>query len=207
MDIKEEITHREFYNRSRDIIRVYNPLDVDFRFKFDSIWYKVPSHSQKDMERYLAGKFFHDISNNIINYMAYEAGSKMLKDREAKGLGPFLNKYDENRAIWDNTPTTGNKELLEHIASEVILGLVEEFGSEPGPMEATPKAQTSLVPLTDQIMNKAVKSPLKEVEDEVPTKPIIGPAIDTTTPNLAQEATVQEEAPLYVSKKDKEKTK
>jgi hypothetical protein len=213
MDAKEEAIHREFYARSRDIIRVYNPLDIDFRFKFDSVWYRVPTKGTKDFERYLAGKYFHDISQYIIGHMAWEAGSKMLEDREKKGLQPFLNKYDENRAIWDNTPKMDNKDLLNHIADEVLLGLVERFGSEVNPEEERePQRAVDLVtPLTDQIVEGHTQEPAREgPASPTENKPVIASVTgveNKTSEELAAEVTIPEteKPPLYISKKDKTK--
>src|SRR5258708_11201531 len=73
------------------------------------------------------------ISKYIIGQMGMEKGEKMLKERQDKGMVEFLNKYDENKAVWDSVPKTNNKELLQDLASKILLGIVEEFGKGEEP--------------------------------------------------------------------------
>jgi hypothetical protein len=183
----DEAVKREMYERTRDIIRVRNPLGVDFKFKYDSVWYVVKAKQEKDMERYLADKYFHDISIYIIGYMAQEMGNKMLEERRKRGMSDFLNKYDENYNIWNNVPRTDNKELLEKVAQDVIVGLVEKFGSEAPPPEAE-KPEDRTIPLDLQVMRAIADKPITEAP--LPPKPVIKPLKKTVE---ASEVTVDDQ--------------
>ena len=175
---------REMYRRSRDTIRIYNPLEVDFRFKWDGVWNKVPAKTEKDVERYLAEKYFHDISQYILGLMAMEQGTKMIEERRAKGMVEFMNKYDENKAVWDNVQKMNDNEKLKEVAEQVIIGLVEEFGAEMPPDNSEVVQENSMVPTEVSILNsiterKMVRSPLQ-------TKPVIKPLKKT----LASEVSI-----------------
>lgn len=149
----QQIVRREMERKSLDVIRVYNPLDESFRFMYDSRWFSVPSHGTKDIERFLARHYFHKISEYIIGQQILEKGDELIKKRESHGLPPFLNKYDENKAIWDNTPRLDNPELLEKIGDTVILGLVEEYGLDLPEVTTEPDRQPSET-VTDAIFKK-----------------------------------------------------
>lgn len=164
-------TNQEMERRSHDIYRVYNPLDVDFKFKYGGIWYKVPAKGFKEWEAFLAGHYFKKISESIIGQLIYEEGMGMIKGREEKGMSRFLNKYDENTEVWNNVPRMDNKELLQKIFVEVVIGLVEEFGSEPIPEEAQPTVKPSDLSVFDQIF--ADNSKRKAVASPEPLRPII----------------------------------
>ena len=166
-----EEVHREMYHRSRDILRVYNPLSTDFKFKYDSVWYKVPAGSTKDFERYLARKFFHDISAHMIGLIIQERGNRALEERRSKGLADLIDKYEENRAIWDKMPRMDNKQLLEEIGDQVILGLVEEFGAETEPDNDTAR-RDSPDPTDVQIVERFSQKSLARKGSEPQVKPI-----------------------------------
>lgn len=179
----QEAIHRELYNRSRDIVRIYNPDKEDFRFKYDSVWYKVEAGKTKDVEAYLAQKFFHDYAQMVIGKMIIAKGEELLKDRERKSLDPILDKYYENKQIWDLTPKMDNKELLDQIFNQVVLGIVEVFGSEVGPEEFAPVKQNGTMNTTidESVFAEGLKAPLREVPETVSKtekKPILKTVMD-----------------------------
>lgn len=158
----QHLVRREMERKSLDVIRVYNPLGEPFRFMYDSRWFSVPAKGTKDIERFLARHYFHKIAEFIIGQQMLEKGEELLARREKQGQPPFLNKYDENKAIWDNTPRLDNPELLEKIGDSVILGLVEEYGLDlPEAFEEVTKQSTET--LSDQIFKKFDR----KVADEV----------------------------------------
>lgn len=126
----QELVRREMYRKSRDIVRVFNPLPIPFRFMWDSYWHTVPSESTKDMERYLANHYFRKISQHMIGEMQRTFGEDLLSKKKKTSQPTYLDKYIENREVWDKAPRLDNRELLDQIAKAVIVGLVEEYGME-----------------------------------------------------------------------------
>ncbi len=165
-----EANRREMYRKSRDLIRVYNPLERSFRFMYDGFWHSVPANGTKDIERYLARHYFIKISEVIIGNEIIKRGEAMLKERSDKGFQPFLDKYEENKAIWDKTPKLNDPDLLRKIADLVILGLVEEYGMDVEDERSRENEKGyDPRPLADQVLDSVEK---KIVDDEVPQAPI-----------------------------------
>jgi hypothetical protein len=169
---EQALYKRELEDRSQDIWRVYNPLEIDFKFKYDSRWFTVKAKSTWDKEYYLCRQFFTKISEYIIGQMMIEKGQAMLDERKAKGMVEILNKYDENRQIWDNTPRTDNREILEKLRDEIILGIVEVYGGESAPEEETKMVIPSNESVVDQVFNAANKVLVNKANEE---KPLIKP--------------------------------
>lgn len=175
--------NQEIERRAKDIYRCYNPLEIDFKFKQDSVWFKIPAHGYKEWEAYLSGHYYKKMAEYIIGQLIDEQGSRMIEERRAKGLAEFLNSYDENRAIWDNVPRMDNRELLQKVFDEVIVGLVEEFGSEPMPIEEQVKQNRADLSMFEQIFQDNAKK--KATTSPEPLRPII-------KKKLEEEVTVNE---------------
>lgn len=144
-----EIVRREMERFSKDTIRIYNPLDFIFKYKWDSRNFSVPSKGTRDVERYLANAY----AKKIIEYMIGQqqlAKGKELKELREKQLGKtFLDKYEENREVWDRVPKLDDQDLIKELGQTVIIGLVEEYGMEPldefqAPVERQETAYDSL---------------------------------------------------------------
>jgi hypothetical protein len=169
---EQALYKRELEDRSQDIWRVYNPLEIDFKFKYDSRWFTVKAKSTWDKEYYLIRQFFSKISEYIIGQMMIEKGNAMLDERRAKGMVEILNKYDENRQIWDNTPRTDNREILEKLRDEIILGIVEVYGGESEPEDQAPQLKPSNDSVVDQVFNAANKVLVAKANE---SRPLIKP--------------------------------
>jgi|GEM_PF-4150196 len=131
-----EIATRELMRRSHDLIRVYNPLDHTFSFMYDRFWHRVPAKSYKDMERYLALKFFKNIAEYMIGQQITKQGEELKALREKQMGKQFLDHYEENVQIWDRVPKINDPDLLQQIKKVVIIGVVEEYGMYEEPQEA-----------------------------------------------------------------------
>lgn len=125
---RQELIRREMYRRSRDLIRVYNPLSHDFRFFYDGFLQTIKSKQTRDIERYLARLYFKKIAEFMIGQQMLKKGEELIATRKAQGYPDILDKYDLNREIWDKTPRLDNPDLLKEIRAIVVLGLVEEYG-------------------------------------------------------------------------------
>ena len=130
-----EVATRELMRRSHDTIRVYNPLDHTFSFMYDRFWHRVPAKSYKDMERYLAMKFFKNICDKMIGDQIMLKGNELKALREKQMGKQFLDHYDENVQIWDRTPKMNDAELIAQVKKTVIIGLVEEYGADEPDLE------------------------------------------------------------------------
>lgn len=190
-----ELVRREMQRKSLDTIRIYNPLDRPFRYMYDGFWHQVPAKGTKDEPRYLAMHFFKKISNELIGQQMIAKGEELLKLREKQLGKSFIDKYEENREIWDRTPRMDDPELLKKIAEIVIVGVVEEYGMELPEETAQPTKPVDLRSIHDQIFSSV---DIKRVPQEEPT-PVIQPSTPPTESpkypinkkKLAQEVTNQ----------------
>jgi len=192
---QEEAFHKELEDRSKDIIRVHNPLDIEFKFKYDSRWFKVPAKGYKDWEAFLAWKFYNDIGQYMIGSAIIAKGEKMIEDRAKKGMDEFLDKYVENKAIWDKVPHMDNKDLWNDVAKEVIIGIVEEYGKELPPVENV-QLDPIQNPLNKSVSELAAEKFFKRKIEDVA---VVTPDADLSKPVKPLKPEV------YVSNKDRKK--
>ena len=158
---RQSAVRREMERKSRDIIRIYNPLDQRFKWLFDGYPYTIEPKSTKDVERYIARLYFDKMSQYIIGQMGLSQGEGLIAERAKKGLPDFLDKYEENRAVWDKVPRLDDRKLLEKLASELILGLVEEYGFDIEPEVEKPISKADMRTLQEQVfdtMDKKIAS-------------------------------------------------
>lgn len=169
LENKMEVSRREMQRRSLDTLRILNPLDYPFRYQWDGFWHSVPAHGTKDVERYLANHYFKKISATIIGLQAQAFGDQLLKLREKQFGKSFIDKYEENKEVWDRAPRIDDPDLLKQILDTVIVGLVEEYGMDL-PIEGAPDVpKVDMRSLHDQIFSKADKkiAPREAALDEV----------------------------------------
>lgn len=162
-----QLRRREWARFSQDIIRVYNPLDIDFRFLYDGYPNTVKAKSYKDIERYKARLYVKKISQYIIGEMQQNVGTSLITKRRKRGLDEILEPYQENRQIWDKTPRLNDPKLLEQIISEVVIGLVEEYGKEEPLPEQRVTPRNPLESTQESIFSKLTKVKI----DDDKTKP------------------------------------
>lgn len=164
-----ELTRREMQRKSLDIIRVYNPLDVKFTFKYDGYPQSVAPKSTKDFPRYLAALYFKKIADVMIGQQILAKGEELKKLREKQFGKTFWDKYQENTEVWDKVPRLDDENLLKAVRDTVILGLVEEYGYDELPESAEPIKPLDFRPMHDQLFDeieirvtdKEPKAPLK----------------------------------------------
>lgn len=129
-ELQMAANRREMERRSLDIVRIYNPLETRFNYMHDSRYHSVDGKSTKDVTRFLAAHYFKKIAERIIGDQQLKTGAELLALREKQFGRTFLDKYEENKEVWDRTPKLNDPELLKEIYNTVILGLVEEYGME-----------------------------------------------------------------------------
>lgn len=157
-ELQMESTRREMYRKSLDTIRLYNPLDVTFKYMYDGYWHQVLSKGTKDEPRYLARHFFKKIAEFMIGQQGLLKGTE-LKELREKQLGKsFLDKYEENIEIWNKVPKLDDPELLAEIRDVVIMGVVEEYGLElTEEVIGVASKPIDFRPLSDQIFEESEK--------------------------------------------------
>lgn len=128
-----ELVRREMARKSRDLIRVYNPTDKPFRFTWDSYPIIIAARGTKDIERYLAEVYLRKMSQLLIGEQILQKGEELKALREQQMGKTFLDKFEENKEIWDRVPKLNDEQLIAEHASILIQGLVEEYGMEDIP--------------------------------------------------------------------------
>lgn len=158
---------REWARLSQDTIRVYNPLDRDFRFLYDGFPNTVKAKSYKDMERFRAMLYAKKIVQFLIGQDQLVMHADIMAKREEKG-SDTMTPYEENRQVWDKTPKLSDPQLQEKYLSQVIVGLVEEYGKEEPLPEQRITPRNPLENTQEQIFSKLTKEKIAP-ED---TKPL-----------------------------------
>lgn len=159
---------------SMDTIRIYNPLEFDFKFLWDGYWNTVKAKSYKDVERYKAMHYFKKISQFLIGERQIQLGTELLHKREKRGQDKLLDKYFENREIWDKTPKLNDEALLSEIAQDVLIGLVEEYGKDLPPEQVnrvSPKPEMSNI--NEQVFKRFTNTRLDPAT--APEAPVVKP--------------------------------
>lgn len=170
---RNEQNQREMYRKARDIIRIYNPLEITFKWFFDSFPYTIGPRQTKDVERYLARLYFDKMSQYLIGQMATAQGNDMIAERAKKGLPAFLDPYEENRNIWDKVPKLNDPKLLAKLADELIVGLVEEFGLDELPENPANIPQADMRNLQEKVfdsMDRKIATDLPPNQPQVKEK-------------------------------------
>jgi len=178
----EDMWHFEQERRSHDLIRIANPTDKDFTI----IWghppkhFRVPANGTTDVDRYLAEAYWRDMTVQMINEMGDKFGEELLARVGREKPDVLLDKYLENKTVWDKVPHTNDEKLLRELTPKLWLGLVKKYGMDI-PMQDPQYIDTDMRTQQEKILG-AMED---KMVDEAPEAPII-----ESTP------------PLYVSKKD-----
>lgn len=172
-ELQMELNRREMQRKSQDVIRVYNPLDVKFNFKYDGYPQSVAAKSTKDFPRYLAVHFFKKIADYMIGQQQRLKGEELKALREKQFGKSFLDAYEENIEVWDRVPKLDDPDLLKEIRDTVILGLVEEYGFDVTEEPQEPTKPLDFRPMHDQLfaeMDKRIDPDVKEPQKPLKSK-------------------------------------
>ncbi len=182
--------------RSHDTVRVYNPLDHTFSFMYDRFWHRIPPKTTKDMERYLAMKFYKNICDKMIGDQITKKGQELI-DLRIKQFGrAYTDHYEENVEVWDRTPKINDPELMAQVFKTVILGVVEEYGMQQlDVQEQVPETVTDFRPMHEQMFDTlkplrasdAPEVPLEELKGLTPVEQPKEPEVYVSKKDLAKE--------------------
>lgn len=138
--------HKEQERMSFDIIRIANPPVFtikgknfnyphgDYYIIWDNYKHKVPINGTLDIQRYLARKYRKDMAVDLINYYGEIEGNKLRERIVKEQPNVAVDKYMENKSVWDKIPRTDDETLLAEIYPQLWLGEVKLFGLDDLPV-------------------------------------------------------------------------
>lgn len=186
---QQEALLKEMERLSRDTIMVYNPTDRDYRVEWAGFFHIVPSRNKnmgfgngkRELERFLARKYVVGMKDQLINAMAEQKGSEMIAKRKTEGKPDFLDKYFENREIWDKVPRTDDPKMMEAIFDEIWLGMVRPYGvDEPAEDQERGDGRIDSRTVEERLLEKMNRTyiPTEEPEETPIVKPIVKPIVN-----------------------------
>ena len=162
---------KELERRSRDTLMVYNPTDQDFPVVWEGMTeYVVPANSKDKgyglgrlpVPRYIAEKYAREMAIFQINVYAKEIVSDYKK--KYTGSPTEWPKIEENLA-----PRTNDTNLLKKYMTPLIVGIVKEYGFEPGVAvepPAPPSGNTIEKDIFDELVTNLSPVELGEKKEE-----------------------------------------
>jgi hypothetical protein len=179
-ELQGEAWHNEQRRKSQDLIRVFNPSELDYTLIWDEggaqSKFVIPNFNKdmgwgngmRVMQRYLARKYTNEMVTKIIN------------DRQDRALNDIKKKLAKQGA--SNIPFNANNELLstqgiktddltvrQQIEDQVWLGIEEEFGMD-----------RETVPV--QPVRTGMEDPFERLDNKRYVKPEVAPSTVTTEP-------------------------
>lgn len=194
----DDARQAELQRRSNDLIRVYNPLNVDYVVEYDKAnggqKFRVPAKTEKVLVRYIAEKYMREMTQKM-RTVKVDMSIKEENDRRASSGFPKMNKWDEemifSQPLLDMSPEK-NKELLKLLyrGVESEFGVDGDYNQEQEMDNSKPAFEQALEELEMEnagILPGSEKDEVFEVEKEEKEKPIF--ACDqcdfTTTAKIA----------------------
>lgn len=143
--------HREQARRANDTIRVANPSVItingkpfkyphgDYFVTWEQGRHRVPIDGTLDIVRYIATTYCREMFVEIVNFYGETVGQTLLERSGREKPEILLDKYLENKAVWDKVPKTDDERLMGEIWPQLWLGVVKEFGKDT-PQDIDPRA-------------------------------------------------------------------
>lgn len=131
--------HQEQKRKANDIIRVYNPTEKDYYVSWEQTRHRIPAKSTADVVRYIARTYVRDMTTYLINELGNEKGRELLKKLSKEQPNVLLDKYLENKEVWDKTPRTDDPSLMKHYYDILWVGVVKEFGLDVEDIDVDPR--------------------------------------------------------------------
>lgn len=177
--VEQEALLREMARLSHDMIMVYNPTDKDYRVEWEGLYHIVPNRNKdmgfgrgkRELERFLARKFAVGMKDQLINAMGEIKGQEMIEKRRAEGKPDFLDKYFENREVWDKVPRTDDPKMMETIFDEIWLGIVRPYGIDEVDDEEKADGRIDPRSVEERLLEKMNRAYVPA--DEVVASPIV----------------------------------
>lgn len=152
-DPEEALAMKELARRANDSLRIYNPTKEDYRVAvglYDEVtpggYFLVPG-SEHDIgygkgqnvhPRFVAFKFFKEITNIILDAEMQYAIQTENKKREKNGQAPLdktFDKAEELKFVYAKGVNIDRPEKLMELLPKIILGVEREWGMEALPYQ------------------------------------------------------------------------
>lgn len=214
----QELVHRELYRKSQDDCMVYNPTDEDFTIEWEpGLRFLVPNRNKdigwgngrREVKRYLAEWYCRHMKDHMINKIGKERTEELLAQRP-KGEA-FVTKWHENTWLGPQIPRTDDPELTKEIYQTLFLGVTHEFGLDTTKTVADgTEYKSAEEKIMETIANKRYEAAeaLPETPSNNQNSVTSEASVEELFPEIKEVVVtppMTEEAPLYVSKKDREK--
>lgn len=164
-----QLVRRERERRSLDTIRIFNPLDFPFKYQWDSRPFTVRAKSTDEVERYRAEAYAKKIITYMIGQQALVKGKELLELRQQQFGRSFLDKYEENKEVWDRVPRLDDQHLIQELGEVVVLGMVREYGVEEAPDRDTQPIEKQETPYDSLFkrMDRKILDPLDSMGEDI----------------------------------------
>ena len=196
----------EMQRRSQDTIRVANPRIIiikgqefeyphgDYFVQWEQGRHRVPIDGTLDTVRYIATTYCREMFVNIINYYGEIKGQELLNRVGKEKPDVLLDKYLENKSVWDKMPRTDDKALMEEIWQQLWIGVVHKFGLD-SPESTDPRAG-----------EVDFKTSEEKILENLGDRPVIDTPPVTAADSGTLEPVVEPKKPeVYVSRKERER--
>lgn len=171
----DRVAHKKMFDFARDTIRVTNPLDTEFRWKYDSKWFVMKPGETRDEERYWTDHYAKTLADYILGQLIDKKAENAITE-QARGNSDILyDKYIENMRVWMRLPRKDDKTLLEQVMRTIVVGLVKKYGAD----EALPPEEERQTgnfrdksfeqQLLEELSNRTVSD--KVIETDPPAQP------------------------------------
>lgn len=150
---EEALAIKELARKANDSLRIYNPTKEDYRVAwalYDEVnpggYFLIPGKDhdlgygpgQNVHPRYIAFKFFKEITNIILDAEMQLAIQTENKRREKAGLSPLdktFDKAEELKFVYSKGVNIDRPEKLMELLPKIILGVEREWGMERLPYQ------------------------------------------------------------------------
>ncbi|SRR5258706_3625912 len=183
---KEEAWHNEQERKSKDLVRVYNPTNKDFRVNWDGNIFVIPAKSEKTLIYYVATKYVRDMKDQLINEQNEKELARLLAERVSKGqleLTPY-----ERQTLIDKMPHTDNEKLVGEIYSTLWLGIEEEFGLD-GVVEME-EERLATIPVEEKVLANMQRRYVPKVQSEADSEALQKPDVPSNHKKIAEEVSI-----------------
>ena len=204
MDLTSNPKHAELERKSRNLHKVYNPTDTDYKVVLNAavspeVW-TIKAHSEEIVPEYVVKKYLKEMSQLLIVTQSDDKIKQENTRRANAGLQP-MNLYDEQFRFESRSLKLTEDQTVKMMA-QLYRGLYKEYGLDATP-EISPLMKPSSKPTFESAINKIFSGEYeKEEEISMPNTPPKPP--ETTIPEAPVELEVQPQKSSMKAKMDEE---
>lgn len=163
--------HEELERKKRNLHKVYNPTNHDFKVVFNAAvspetWI-IRAHEEEIVPEYVCKKYLKEMSNQILQTQSKEKIDKENERRTNAGMQP-MNLHSEQPMFESKTYKITEDQYVQMMA-QLYRGLHKEYGLDVSP-DQSPLIQGSSKPAFESALQKIFNGDLP-VESEPKTAP------------------------------------